>query len=317
MRTLEERRPQINERMLNLLDGEPEDLYEASRHLVEAGGKRHRPVMTLLAASAVGGIEEAALNSAAAVELVHTFSLVQDDIFDSDELRRGVPSVHVEWGTDNAILASDLLFSKAFEALSRTDADPDRVVRGLERLSISCNRITEGQSMDMSTPKDEEEYVAMIDRKTAELHALATGLGGIVGGGTDDQVDALERYGRRAGLAFQIKDDVLDLTADADDLGKPRASDLLEGKRTLIVIHAQDAGDERTRGLIEETFETRDTDAAEDLIDALIDGGHIEYAEERAKTLLDEAVDALHELPPSDARDELERLADYTVNRNH
>lgn len=303
--------------MLNILEGEPADLYDAARHLVEAGGKRHRPAITLLAAEAVGGDSEDVVDAAASVELVHTFSLIQDDIFDNDELRRGAPSVHVEWGEVTAILASDLLFSKAFESLSNARADPDRIVKGLNRLSVSCNRITEGQAMDIETPGDEEEYLAMIDRKTAELHALAAGLGGLLGGGTDDQVNALDEWGRKAGLAFQIKDDVLDLVASSEDLGKPQGSDLLEGKRTLIVMHAQATGSPETLKLMERTFDGGNQQDAIDLTDALHDGGHIKYAEERADTLLREANEALDTLPESDARDCLHEISDYMVNRGH
>lgn len=315
MKLLEERRGEIDEEVLSALEGEPDELYEAAAHLITAGGKRHRPVMTLLSADAVEGDAEDALKAAASVELVHTFSLIQDDIFDNDEIRRGVDSVHAKWGEDDAVLASDLLFSKAFEVLADTSAPASRIVRGLKKLSSSCTRITEGQSMDMSTPTDEGAYMAMIDRKTAELHALATFLGGLIGGGSRDEVAALETFGRKAGLAFQIKDDVIDLVTSSSEMGKPRGSDLLEGKRTLITIHAEEAGDPEVIGLIGRVSEG-DENCLPHLVETLRSNGHISFAEERARELVDGAVDALEPLPPTEGKESLLELADYMVERS-
>ncbi|MBS1263509.1 MAG: Short chain isoprenyl diphosphate synthase [Methanonatronarchaeales archaeon] len=315
MKILHERRGDIDAELLSALDGEPAELYDAASHLVKAGGKRHRPVMTLLASEAVGGDPKGALKAAASVELVHTFSLVQDDVFDNDHLRRGVSSVHVGWDEDTAILASDLLFSKAFETLANSASDSRRVVRALGRLAVGCNRITEGQAMDMSTPSDEEEYLAMIDRKTAELHALACGVGGMLGGGTDGEVEALEEFGRKSGLAFQIKDDVLDLTTDEEELGKPRGSDLAEGKLTLIVLHGLEHGDADVEELFERA-KTGDRDAVPELTDALRRDGHVAYAEERAEELLSDARESLESLSETRAKSSLLEVSGYMVRRN-
>ena len=176
----------------------PDNLQEASIYLTKAGGKMLRPALTLISAEAVGGNKEDALKTAAALELIHTFSLIHDDIMDDDDMRRGMPSVHKVWDEPVAILAGDTLFSKAFEmviASKEENAHPANVANALATVADACVKICEGQASDMSFEGNfdvkEEEYSEMIFKKTGALIAAATKAGAIMGGADDETVNAL------------------------------------------------------------------------------------------------------------------------------
>ncbi|MBQ1781929.1 MAG: polyprenyl synthetase family protein, partial [Methanobrevibacter sp.] len=204
----------------NLAVIEPEELQESSIYLTRAGGKMLRPSLALISSQAVGGNKEDALNTAAAIELIHTFSLIHDDIMDDDDMRRGMPAVHKVWDNSLAILAGDTLFSKAFEMIISSkdnNAEPKRVADALAVVADACVKICEGQASDISFEGDfdvsQEAYSNMIYKKTGALIAAATKAGAIMGGADDEQVHALYEYGRMIGTAFQIQDDYLDVAA--------------------------------------------------------------------------------------------------------
>ncbi|HID25250.1 MAG TPA: polyprenyl synthetase family protein, partial [Thermoplasmata archaeon] len=225
-----------------LVDGGPRNLYSAAKYLPLAGGKRLRPLLTLLSAEAVDGEGSKALPFGLAVEIVHNFTLVHDDIMDKSRLRRGSEAVHIRFGEPTAILAGDLLFAKAFEILQQVDTDP-LTFKELNRLVIGCvERICEGQQLDMDFERQkmvtEKEYMDMIEKKTASLFSCATKGGAIIGGGNKEETDALAAYGRFFGLSFQIWDDYLDLCGKQQEIGKVIGNDIRDGKKTLIVTHA-------------------------------------------------------------------------------
>ncbi len=312
---------------------EPVDLYRAARHYPLAGGKRVRPFVVLRAAEAVGGDPGKALYPAAAVEFIHNYSLVHDDIMDMDELRRGRPTVHKLWGVNMAILAGDLLFSKAFEAIARAEVSPEKKARILDVLVRTSNMLCEGQALDIEfETRDEvtvEEYLRMISGKTGALFDGSATIGAIVGTDNEDYIRALSKWGRNVGIAFQIWDDVLDLIADEEKLGKPVGSDIRKGKKTLIVSHffqnASDedkaeflkvfgkyAGDAKGDALIHDEKVKEEVAKA---IELLKKYGSIDYAAEYAKNLVKEANEALKVLPESEARKDLELLAEFLVER--
>ena len=224
----------------------PEELYKASRYLVDAGGKRLRPAVLILAAEAVGSDLKSVLPAAVAVELVHNFTLIHDDIMDKDDIRRGMPAVHTIWGEAGAILAGDTLYSKAFEILSKVENEPLRILKCMNILSKTCTEICEGQWLDIEFEKrervTESEYIEMVEKKTSVLYAAAAKIGALLGGAPDEIADALSEYGRLIGIGFQMYDDVLDMVTPQEVLGKVRGSDLMEGKHTLIVIDAFQKG---------------------------------------------------------------------------
>ncbi len=224
-----------------------EDLGRASAHLLTAGGKRLRPALLMLAADAVRkGSSADVMPAALALELTHSFTLIHDDIMDGDATRRGVPTVHTRWDEPTAILAGDVLFASAFEFLSLADCPDNTKVRAVTMLARTCVEICEGQHLDMSFEGCEEvtegDYLKMVEKKTGALYAASAGIGAILAGGNDAQVQALYQFGRSIGMAFQVQDDVIDLVASPELSGKDRASDLREGKKTLINIRAADKG---------------------------------------------------------------------------
>lgn len=315
------------EKALDTVD--PEILYDASKHLIKAGGKKIRPSLVCLSAEAVGGRMEGAIKTAAAMELIHTFSLIHDDIMDQDEMRRGRPSVHTLWGEPMAILAGDILFSLAFELVAQTheeDVPSDRVIKALKTVVDACIKICEGQACDMGFENkfdvNESEYLNMIYKKTAALIAAATKSGAILGGGNDQQVEALAEYGRLIGMAFQIQDDYLDVVSDAQQLGKPVGSDIVEGKMTLMVVHTlSQASAEDKEALIAILNNTSNNSNNDQKIEKAIKifdkYGSIDYARDIALESVDKAKKLLDVLDESPAKEALCLLADFMLQRRY
>jgi len=303
---------------------DPEELQKSTQHLIKAGGKKIRPSLVVLSSEAVGGTVEVAIKTAAAVELIHTFSLIHDDIMDKDEMRRGEPSVHVLWGESMAILAGDTLFSKAFETVLETPVNSisyERVLNALKTVVDSCIKICEGQASDMcfegNFEVNEEEYMNMIYKKTGALIAAATRSGAILGGGNPEEVEILTEYGRLIGLAFQIQDDYLDVISEEENLGKPVGSDIVEGKMTLMVVHAlSNASDEDKEELISILKDGEDTDV-DRAIELFEKYGSIKYTRDIAIRSVDNAKNLLETLDESEATVSLAMIADYVLQRIH
>ncbi len=295
----------------------PRGLYAAGRHLVDAGGKRLRPSMLLLAAEAVGGDPAAVVPAAVSIELVHNFTLIHDDIMDNAETRRGRPAVHVKWDEAGAILAGDTLYSKAFEILTASAAQPEEMVASVKMLAKTCAAICEGQWLDMEFERRDEvteaEYLEMIEKKTGVLYGAAAWMGARLAAAPLEQAEGLERFGRLVGMAFQIQDDVLDLTAPAKVLGKPRGGDLAEGKKTLIMIHALAVG-ARIEIFGKKNASSEEVEAA---LAALRASGSIDYARNKAVSLVEEGKRALSVLQESEAKTLLLALADYMISRSY
>ncbi|MBZ3935103.1 polyprenyl synthetase family protein [Methanimicrococcus blatticola] len=295
----------------------PEGLYEASRHIVKAGGKRLRPAVLLASAEAVGGDIKTAVPAAVAVELMHTFTLVHDDIMDNDPVRRGLPAVHTVWGEAGGILAGDTLYSKAIEIITEADSEPARLLKASNILSKTCVEVCEGQWLDIDFENRDsvsaEEYLEMIEKKTAILFGAAAQIGAIIGG-ADSKVDqAMYDFGRLTGLGFQIYDDVLDLTTPEEVLGKRQGSDIFEGKRTLLMIHATE------KGAIPRAFGkgSGTKEDIEEAIQVLTDSGSLAYVKDLAVGFVEEGKAKLDVLPDSPAKQLLKDMADYMLYRDY
>ncbi|MEI2761709.1 MAG: polyprenyl synthetase family protein [Methanothrix soehngenii] len=295
----------------------PRGLYEASRHLVDSGGKRLRPSMLLLAAEAAGGEALALAPAAVSIELVHNFTLIHDDIMDNADVRRGRPAVHKIWGQSGAILAGDTLYSKAFQVLGMTAASPERILGAMNMLSRTCTAICEGQWLDMEfESKDrvtENEYMEMIEKKTGVLYGASAGMGALLAGAPLEVVRALDEFGRLTGMGFQLQDDVIDLLTPEEVSGKRQGGDLIEGKKTLIMIHAF------ANDVVVPVFSKKDASAEEIFrsISILEGSGSIEYARSRAEEMVVQGKRALDVLPPSPAKETLLELADYMIRRRY
>ncbi|SDX67546.1 geranylfarnesyl diphosphate synthase [Halopenitus persicus] len=316
---------------------EPERLYEASRYILEAGGKRLRPTVVLLAGEAIADVAPGSvdyrsfptvtgstvdlLRAAVSIEVIQSFTLIHDDIMDEDDLRRGVPAVHEAYDTSTAILAGDTLYSKAFEMMADTGSDPVDGLEAMRLLASTCTKICEGQALDVAFESRGEvlpdEYLEMVELKTAVLYGAAAATPAVLLGADDEVVDALHRYGIDSGSAFQIQDDVLDLTVPSEELGKQRGSDLVEEKETLITLHARQQGVD-VDDLVDAETPADVTDAEiETAVSALEKAGSIEYARGKAQELTERSKRHLEVLPDNEARETLAELADYLITRGY
>jgi geranylgeranyl diphosphate synthase type I len=315
---------------------EPEQLYEASRYLLEAGGKRLRPTMLLLAAESLAEADPAdpdystvetaegdfidVMAAAVSVETIQSFTLIHDDIMDDDDVRRGVPAVHQEYGLSTAILAGDTLYAKAFDEMLQTGAKAERSVSALSELAQTCTQICEGQSLDIEFEHrgavSTDEYLEMVELKTAVLYAASASIPATLLG-YEDAAKALYGYGLDVGRAFQIQDDLLDLTTPTEQLGKQRGSDLVENKQTLITVHARRQGVD-VEGLVEADTVDAVTEAdIDDAVETLRESGSIQFARERAQELVASGKRNLQILPANEQRDLLEGIADYLIERSY
>lgn len=293
------------------------DLNKASAHLLAAGGKRLRPAVVMLAADAVkAGSSDEVLDAALALEVTHTFTLIHDDIMDDDCLRRGVQTVHTKWDMPTGILAGDVLYARAFEHICRVHAKDDAKVRAVTMLAKACAELCEGQHMDMSfehrTDVDEQEYLEMVRKKTGVLYAAAAGIGAVLAGGNAVQVKALYSFGLNIGIAFQIQDDLIDLLTSAEESGKDQASDLREGKQTLLMIKAREKGIDLKK--YQKVLTPADIKAA---IQELTDAGVIDEVKSTAVGLVAASNKHLSVLPVSEERQLLMDIGEFFVTRSY
>ena len=300
--------------------GNPKELYAPIEYILRQGGKRMRPTLCLLACDLFNGNIEDCMVPAVAAEIFHNFTLVHDDIMDQDDMRRGMPSVHKVWGDDVAILAGDTLFSKAFEIIIGSEGtSSDQNNKALATVADACVKICEGQALDMGFEErfdvTEDEYMEMIFKKTGALIAAATKAGAIMGGASDEVIDAMYEYGRLIGLAFQIQDDYLDLASDEETLGKPIGSDIGKGKMTIIAIKGlESVDDDRLLEILK--AENNSQDEIDEAIEILTNCGAIEYARNLALESVDKAKEVLEILDDSSSKQALIDIADFVLERS-
>jgi len=218
----------------------PSSLYDPVRHAVGGGGKRLRPIIVLAASEAAGGNPEDAIDAAVAVELLHTFTLVHDDIMDKDTLRRGRETVHKKWNSSAAILAGDAILVLAYQSLMRTRGDKIKDI--VDLFNDGILGVCEGQALDIELEEKEEvsnsEYMEMIEKKTGMMIGMAAGIGAIIGGANKKDVTKFRKFGFELGKAFQLQDDFLEITSTKSKMGKSLGSDLVKGKKTFLLINA-------------------------------------------------------------------------------
>jgi len=302
----------------------PEILYEASRHLVMAGGKRLRPYLTVKSCEIVGGKPQDAIPYSAGLEILHNFTLVHDDVMDNDKVRRGTSTVHTKYGIPIAICAGDLLFAKVYEAFTihaPHGINAKKIRSCVEAATRATIELCEGQTLDLSFPDtafvSEEDYFLMIGGKTSALFRACAEVGAIVGGGSKRQVNALGKFAYDAGISFQIVDDILGLTANENTLGKPVGSDLREGKKTLIIIYALKHAKGRQKKILETVLGNKNgkKEDIEEAIQVLQYLGAIDYASKKADRYLIQAKKQLDRFPDSAAKRDLDELIDYFTKR--
>ena len=224
----------------------PSNLYDPLRYFLKIGGKRMRPILTLLGAEAFGVDKAKALNAALAIEVFHNFSLIHDDIMDDAPLRRGQETVHEKWNNNIAILSGDVLLVKAYQLIAKND--PQSLPEILAIFNRTAVEVCEGQQMDMDFESRDnvsiEEYIEMIRLKTSVLLGCALETGAIVAGASNNDAKLIYEFGQQIGIAFQIQDDILDLYADPEKFGKQVGGDVISNKKTLLLLKAFEIANE-------------------------------------------------------------------------
>jgi geranylgeranyl diphosphate synthase type I len=295
----------------------PSMLYEASRYLLNHQGKRIRSSTLLLAGESLGGDPMNLIPAAIAVELIHNYTLIHDDIIDNAMIRHKKPTVHEKWTVPRAILAGDTLNSKAFEILNLVKADSDLKSAAIDVLAKACTTISEGQWLDLdlmdNEKASEKDYLEMIEKKTGALLGASASLGAILSGGTARAIEGLEKFGRLTGMAFQLYDDILDITTPEEILGKRQGGDIIEGKRTLIIIHALN------HGINVDFLGKKDLTLQEinKIRSILEDCGSIDYSKAKASEFAEKGKQTLDALPESNAKSILLDLTDYNISRKY
>jgi geranylgeranyl diphosphate synthase type I len=292
-------------------------------HLVEGGGKRMRATLPWLVAKAVGESHSGLLDIGAAIETVHNFTLVHDDIMDNDEIRRGRNAVHVEYGMPTAINAGDAMLAIAFERLVQAEnLEPTDVAPLVNRIAWMVRRVSEGQQLDIEFEDrlevSEEDYLEMIEGKTAVMFWICAEIGARISGADDETIQLMADWGKALGLCFQLMDDVIDVLSDSATLGKPAGSDIAQGKRTLMIIHALRQPDgpvkDRLLKVLGKGEAVEPTDL-EDGLAALAELGSVEYARNMAESFHSEAHACLNRLEDNPALVALRELTDFQLAR--
>ena len=302
-------------------DSPVEVVTDIANYLIAGGGKRIRPLLLLLSSKALGSNSDARIRMGAVVEMLHTATLVHDDIIDESSTRRGRPSSNTTWGNAKCVLAGDWLYMQAFQT-----ALAERNFRILDLLISLTQQMVEGELLQMEKLGhliNEEEYFDLIYRKTACLFKVSMQLGAVIANpdlrdGERPFEDTLGEYGRNLGLAFQIVDDVLDLTANDDILGKPAASDLREGKATLAVIHALERGTGADREAIRTVLADRSFArvAHADILGILQNHGSLAYAMDTACAYAEAARQSIGDLPENEFKRALLWVPGFVTSRD-
>lgn len=287
-------------------------------YIVDAGGKRLRPLLVLLSARACGISNEQHIPMAAVVEFIHTATLLHDDVVDMSTLRRGRPTVNAEWNNPSSVLVGDFIYSRAFQVLVQIGD-----MRIMEIMADTTNRIAEGEVLQLisktNTDVSESTYSQVIQSKTAILFQAAAQCGAILGGASEDNCEALKTFGNHLGIAFQLIDDALDYDGDAEAMGKNVGDDLAEGKPTLPLIYAMENGSPEEVELIRAalTAKSLDKELLQNVIQIVRNSDALSYTRDKAQQEVDNALQCLENLPASTFRDSMADLARFAMSRDN
>jgi geranylgeranyl diphosphate synthase type II len=311
----------IDKKLSKLLQGKkPESLYEPCSYILQSGGKHLRAYLVLLSTKAVGGKFSQAYNAALSAEILHNFTLVHDDIMDNADKRRGRTTLHIKYDISTAILAGDSLIAEAYKNLLK-----DCKINATEILKTFNNsviEVCEGQSLDKEFEVRKNvtipEYKIMIRKKTGALIQMCCSIGGQLGGGTPEEIKALEKYGMNLGLAFQLKDDLLDIIGDAKDFGKSIGGDLVEGKKTFLLLKALELAKNEDKKALQKIIlnngiKRNQINKYKKLYEKL---NVLEITEKEISKYTDMAIRALKSLKNEDIKKNLIWLANSLINRN-
>ena len=312
----------VNKYLNSKLKGNPKKLYDAAGHLIVNGGKRLRPYMVIRSCQILKGKVSNAMPAASAVEMVHNFTLVHDDIMDNDEIRHGVPTVHKKFGMPIAILAGDVLFSKAFQIITDSKLSSSATIQLVSRLAKACVDVCEGQLLDVKMAEERKipsqaEYITMVGKKTAALFDVSCAMGAICATNKVKDISNLSSFGRNLGIAFQITDDLIGVMGDSKITKKPVGNDLREGKKSLPILMAIKLAKGNEKKIILKAFgnskiSRNDLNKAVDIIRSL---GIEENVRKQALKYAERAEKSLESYSGS-AKTELISLLDFVVKRS-
>lgn len=305
----------VNQLILGSLSSHVPLVEEISEYLIDAGGKRLRPLLVLLAAKSVGYGERQHINLAAIIEFLHTAMLLHDDVVDASELRRGRKTVNATWGNPASVLVGDFLHSRAFEMMVEIGD-----LRVMEILSHATNTIAEGEVQQLTNIRNpdisEASYMEVISRKTAMLFEAASHSAAVLAGASKAEELALQKYGLHIGLAFQLVDDVLDYQGSTEDLGKNVGDDLAEGKMTLPLIIARARGNSNQAKFVEQAILDGGVENLEDMVNVVTETGGLMYTQDLALAQTQAALDVLAALPESTFKSAMIDLAEFSTARS-
>jgi len=297
----------------------PENLYEPLAYFLQLGGKRIRPLLTLMASEMFALPKENALQASIAVELFHNFSLIHDDIMDKAPLRRGKQTVHLKWNDDIAILSGDVLLIKAYQALAKQEAS--HIPALLDLFNQTAVEVCEGQQMDMDFESRDhvsiEEYIEMIRLKTSVLLGCALAFGAIVSDASDKDRTLIYAFGQNLGIAFQIQDDILDLYGDPEKFGKQIGGDIIANKKTLLLLKALELSEHNSETNVLEMLLIEDNELKIETAKSMFDSlGVLAFAREQMTLYQDKALRALNEISVSSEKKKmLFELSEYLFQR--
>lgn len=312
----------VNRHLKSKLKGDPKKLYDAAGHLIVNGGKRLRPYMVIKSCQILKGKVSSAIPAASAVEMIHNFTLVHDDIMDNDEMRHGVPTVHKKFGMPIAILAGDVLFSKAFQVITDSKLSTNATIQLVSRLAKACVEVCEGQLLDVKMAEERKtpsqaEYITMIGKKTAALFDVSCAMGAICATNKTKDIANLSSFGKNLGIAFQITDDLIGVMGDPKITKKPVGNDLREGKKSLPILMAIKLARGNDKKIILKAFgnskvSKKNLSKAVDVIRSL---GIEENVRKQALKYADKAKKSLENYEGS-AKIEMISLLDFVVKRS-
>lgn len=316
MQLVENDMKRVNALILSKTGSKVEMIPEVAKHLIDSGGKRLRPMITLAAAQMCGYEGDGHITLAASVEFMHTATLLHDDVVDESDMRRGKLSARMLWGNEASVLVGDFLLGQAFRMMVEVGS-----LRALDVLSHAATVIAEGEVLQLQTAKNlettEDEYLEVIRSKTAALFASAAEVGPIIANQSQSYITALRSYGNNLGVAFQLIDDALDYGGNAGDLGKNVGDDFREGKVTLPVLLAYRRGSEEERKFWQDAVVhgKTDDDLLEKALDILVKHDAISDTVARARHYVEMARDALGTMPDSKHKDALIEVLEFCVSR--
>lgn len=306
----------VNDLIYSQLQSDVALINQLGIYIVNAGGKRMRPMLTVLAARALNYDKTDHIAIAAIIEFIHTATLLHDDVVDESNMRRGRETANALFGNSASVLVGDFLYTRSFQMMVKLNN-----MRIMDILSDATNIVAEGEVLQLMNCNDpdttEESYMEVIYCKTAKLFEAATRLAALVSDQSDEIESAMQNYGKHLGTAFQLVDDILDYTADAKEMGKNVGDDLAEGKPTLPLIYAMEKGTPKQKQLIRDAIEhCNGMEHLDEVLSAITQTGALAYTQKKAEQEADKAINALSLIPDSEYKSALISLAHIAANRS-